>query len=155
MSCSFVGPAVRCLAAAVLAACCAGCGKDTSFERYTPSEARARQALEAALTTWKQGESPGHIELSPGAVELVDTGRQPGQRLRDFTILGEVPGDASRCFAVRLQLDDPPEEKRMRFVVVGLDPVWVFRYQDFEILTHWGQCVEEDKSRDSTTFKAR
>jgi len=143
------------LAAAALAAWCAGCGNDNRFERYVPSEARARQALEAALTAWQRGEPPGRIELSPVAVEFVDTGRRAGQHLRDFTILGEVPGDASRCFAVRLQLDDPPEEKRMRFVVVGLEPLWVMRYEDFEILTHWGQCAGEEKSQDSTSFKVR
>jgi hypothetical protein len=61
-----------------------------------------------------------------------------------YTILGEAPGDAPRCFAVRLHLEEPQEEQRVRFVLIGLDPLWVFRHEDYEMLAHW-ECGVEDR----------
>jgi hypothetical protein len=80
-------------------------------------------------------------EKSP-AVHLVDTQSQPGQKLAAFTVLGPTTGEAHRCYAVRLTLDNPREEVRARFVVMGLDPLWVIRYEDFETLAHWDHSMD-------------
>jgi hypothetical protein len=153
MHCSFVGRAFSCLATAALSACFVGCGNSNCFDRYVPAESRARQALEAALMAWQRGGPPVPVALNSVAIEFVDRDYRAGKHLRAFTILGEVPGDVARCFAVLLKLDDTQEEKRVRFVVVGLEPLWVHRYEDFEVLTHWGQCSEEEKPRDDTAVK--
>lgn len=126
--------------AAGCAAVAAGCGSRLSNARYSPPTESARGALEAALRSWQEGQPPGKLEGVSPTVMLVDNCRRPGQTLRGFTILGETPGEGPRCFAVRLRLENPAEEQRVRFVVFGIDPLWVFRYEDYEMMIHW-DCV--------------
>jgi hypothetical protein len=57
--------------------------------------------------------------------------------LEDFEILGEVPGATARCFAVRLKLREPVGDEKVRYAVFGIDPLWVFRQEDLEMLSHW------------------
>jgi hypothetical protein len=129
--------------AAVLAVCGAGCGpRGNPAERYVPSAEAAREALTEALTAWQADRAPASV-AGGAAVQLVDRQRQDGRKLRSFAVLGEVPGEGPRCFAVRLALGDPEEEKRVRFVIVGTDPVWVFRHEDYQMLLHW-ECPMED-----------
>jgi len=74
----------------------------------------------------------------------VDTGRQEGQILRSFQILGETSlRGEGRCYVVGLTLDNPAAEQRARFVVVGIDPIWVFRKEDYDKLAHWEHPMEE------------
>lgn len=122
--------------AAGCAALTAGC-TERSTERYVPPAEPARQALEAALRSWQRGQPPGKLEDTSPTIQLVDNCRKEGQTLRGFTILGEAPGEGPRCFAVRLQLENPDEEQRTRFVVFGIDPLWVYRYEDYEMMIHW------------------
>jgi hypothetical protein len=37
---------------------------------------------------------------------------------------------------VRLHLDNPAAEERAKFVVFGIDPLWVYRQEDYEMLIH-------------------
>ena len=117
------------------AAALAGCESRTR-EDYVPEGAAARIALEKALDAWKQGEPPGRIEGSP-AINVGDTHRRAGQRLADYEIAGELPSDEGRLFAVRVQLENPAAEEKVNFLVVGIDPLWVFRQEDYQIVTHW------------------
>jgi hypothetical protein len=121
-----------------------GCGRgETPPDRYVPSPATARHALEAALKAWQNGQPAGQIENPGVAIWMVDTHRRPGQKLERFTILGETPGDGPRCLAARLFLEAPPDELRARFVIMGIDPLWVYRYEDFEMMMHWECGLEE------------
>jgi hypothetical protein len=43
----------------------------------------------------------------------------------------------ARPFAVRLDLGAPPETVSARYLVIGQDPLWVFRQEDFERMLHW------------------
>jgi hypothetical protein len=43
----------------------------------------------------------------------------------------------ARPFAVRLILGEPREIVATRYLVLGLDPLWVFRQEDFERMLHW------------------
>jgi hypothetical protein len=115
----------------------AGCGGSTGYERFIPAEDRARQALEAALEAWQSGEPHGPVAGTVPPVEFVDSHHKPGQRLRAYSILGMAPGDGPRVFTVKLTLANPGEEVRARYVVMGLDPLWVIRNEDFEMLAHW------------------
>jgi hypothetical protein len=129
---------------ALLVIVAGGCtGRARDGKRFVPSVENARQALEAALRDWQAGSQPGKVASTSPSVQVVDSHRQPGQRLASFEILGEVGGEGPRCFLVRLSLQQPAQEARARYVVVGVDPLWVFREEDFEMLTHWDHPMSE------------
>jgi hypothetical protein len=128
-----------------------GCGAGKDSARYTPPEQSARDALEAVLRSWQSGEPAGMIETARPRVGVVDTHRRPGQRLARYEILGEVSAEGQRTFVVRLALEDPREEQKARYLVVGIDPLWVFRQEDYDMLIHW-DCArpdEEEKAKGS------
>jgi hypothetical protein len=136
----FPGPVRKLLLTclAVAAALPVGCGgARRAQERYIPAEDAARRALDTALTAWRDGRPPGLVQDASPAIQLADSQHRPGQKLADFTVLGPTTGDADRCYAVRLTFDNPHEEVRARFVVFGEDPVWVMRYEDYEMVLHW------------------
>jgi hypothetical protein len=133
-----LGQAIGCLIG-VLAAGCVQSSQD--IERFVPDNAAARAAVEAALNEWQNGRSTGGARTSSPKVEFVDTHRRPGQSLERFEILGEAGSDAGRCFIVRLTMANPSEQERARFVVIGIDPIWVFREEDLTMLTHWDHAM--------------
>jgi hypothetical protein len=122
----------------VLAAACVGCGeRSPRAEEFVPGEDAARAALDASLRAWRDGGAEARVPATGPAVESADGLRTRGRTLLKYDILGPVPADAPRCFAVRLTLGNPTQELRERYVVLGLDPVWVWRHEDFVMLTHW------------------
>lgn len=123
-----------CLLAAALLA---GCGRSSGTERYIPSEDTARKALDATLSAWRDGAAAGSVPNTKPEVFVTDSHRRADQKLEAFEILGLVPGNAPRCFAVKLQLVNPDAEERVRFVIVGIEPLWVYRQEDYDMLTHW------------------
>jgi hypothetical protein len=133
----FPAHAVLALGAAVVAAGCGSRARD-----YTPSPDAARASLQAALRAWQGGQPVGAIDGSP-RVQVVDTTRRTGQTLRTFEVLGETSHSAQgRCYIVRLALDNPAADERARYVVVGIDPIWVFRKEDYDHLGHWEHPME-------------
>lgn len=128
---------------ALLMAGLAGCGGSAGMERYVPSVESGRSALEAALAAWQEEIPPGRIDSVRPVVMLVDTQRRKGQSLSKFQIQGETAGDGPRCFSVQATLKNPDEEQILRFVVVGIDPLWVFRYEDYELMAHWDHPMED------------
>lgn len=147
--------AIAFLCGCVLAAACLGCGKrHGGTERYVPTAETAREALSKALRAWQSDEAPGTVPGTLPPVQLVDAHRRPGQRLTDFEILGEVAGGGPRTFAVKVRLENPSEDSRLRFVVLGLDPIWVFREEDYELLLHWEHAMpatSKEGQTESTT----
>jgi hypothetical protein len=116
----------------------AGCGGHRGFERYVPAEDTARRALETALAAWRDGGAADGPAHGLPALQVVDTQRREGQELRSYEILGAVPAEGGhRRFAVRLVLDNPAEEQKARYVVLGIEPLWVFRQEDLNKLMHW------------------
>jgi hypothetical protein len=132
--------AARALGAVAMAAffaCSAlSCSEQSSIERYIPSDRASKGAIEQAFDAWKQGTAAGPVPGTSPVVHVTDNYRKPGEKLSGYRILGEVPGDTPRCYAVQLTFD-PPREERARFVVVGIDPLWVFRLEDYQLLSHW------------------
>jgi hypothetical protein len=110
---------------------CAGCGKTDDADRYSPPEDKARAALEAALNSWKEGRTPGRIDGDSLAVEAVDSRWSEGLELADFQILGVEPAEGAKCFLVELQLKENGERQSVRYFVVGRDPIWVYREEDY------------------------
>ena len=128
--------------------CLSACNRYSSsgYERYVPSAARAQEALDLVLAAWKNGEPAGPLAFNSAAItiQVADSTRRPGQRLVDYELLGEVSGEGPRTFVVRLKLDNPSAEREVRYYLVGIDPLWVFRQDDYDALIHWDACAPED-----------
>jgi hypothetical protein len=114
-----------------------GCQKARTNADFIPSQNQSLKALKAALDAWKGGKPSGPVPGTSPVVHVTDSSRVTGQSLDDYEILGDVPGNAPRCFAVELKLSNPAEEKRERFTIVGIDPLWIFRHEDYDLLLHW------------------
>jgi hypothetical protein len=112
-----------------------GCG--TKTPNYTPSLEIAEDAVRRGLDKWKMGEPPGELPGTRPLVHVTDGGRKLGQTLESYQILGEVHGVCGRTIAVTLQLDNPAEELKARYIALGIDPLLVFRQEDFDLLMHW------------------
>ena len=136
----------RCVALTLwglLVACVAGCGGGLP-SHYTPPEATAQQALTAVLDAWKAGRADQSMELAdpPVRLQVADSYRRPGQRLKGFEILGEISGDGPRSYSVRLALENPSAIEETRYYLMGIDPLWVFRDKDYTSFIHWDACAE-------------
>jgi hypothetical protein len=128
-----------------------GCGGTRTPESYVPPEDTARSAVEAVLKAWMDGVPPGRIDTVSPPVEVLDGHRRPGQKLQAYDILGEVVGDGPRCYAVRLTLDDPPEVVKIRYLVLGVNPVLVWREEDYLMITHWECAPAESRPEERRT----
>jgi hypothetical protein len=118
----------------------AGCSrKGGKVEDYTPKPDQARKALEAALTSWKNGDAAGTV---PGTknprVDVMDSAWQTGQKLAGFEILREESaGQGPRVFVVRLTPSGgTPQE--VRYCVIGIDPMIVAREEDYNKMSGTG-----------------
>ncbi len=127
-----------------LVAVCVGCSNSPRTEDYIPPADAARTALESYLQSWARGETSSVVPNTKPTVEVADGLRLKGHTLVKYEILGPVPADAPRCFAVKLTLGNPTLELRERYVVLGLDPIWVWRYDDYVMLTHWDHGMPAD-----------
>jgi hypothetical protein len=119
-----------------LAGCDGGDGAGTT-PAYLPGWAEARQVLEAALAAWRDAPSPLPASFDSPGVTFVDKRRRPGQRLLSFEILGRTEVENARQFTVRLRLEDEVAPRLVRYNVLGRNPAWVFRLEDYEAIAHW------------------
>lgn len=144
-----MSPAARPLLILLLAAV-AGCSRSQRDEDFIPPGDAARSAVDAALRAWADGDPVrgDAAQPVPGTgsprVLFADSVRVKGRKLAGYTILGEVPTEAPRCLAVKLTFADPPEEVRERYVVVGIDPLWVCKYDDYLMISHWSHAMPAD-----------
>jgi hypothetical protein len=88
--------------------------------------------LETALTAWQNGQAPDEVAAGPPVVRAVDSKWKAGQKLKRFQILSEEGGSGPTFFSVRLTLNSPAKEQTVRYVVVGRDPLWVYREDDYK-----------------------
>lgn len=107
----------------------AGCADDES--RFLPEEQAARVALEAALSSWKSGAKLATITTGPVPVDTFDARWRDGKVLESYEILGYESVENRPTIRVRigLQGDAVVEDT---FVIVGNNPLLVFRKQDFD-----------------------
>ena len=113
------------------------CGCHDRTADFKPGKEVAETALNLALEDWTAGKPVGEIAGSKPLIFITDTNRNPKQTLEGFKILGETPGRSGRTYAVELSLKRPDEKLKTEYIVVGIDPLWVFRREDFELLMHW------------------
>ena len=97
-----------------------------------PPAAAARQALEAALTAWKDGKPPHALVEGSPVIHAIDSEWTNGRHLTAFEISGEKPSDADKRFTVKLELDKPVESINATYVVIGTAPISVFREEDYQ-----------------------
>ncbi len=112
----------------------AGC-RSSSTDRYVPESARAREVLTAALDAWKSGQPAGRVEHAP-PIEVVDSRWKSGEKLSSYEISGEdTTAEGHRRFSVKLTLQQPQGTQDAKFIVLGLDPLWVYREEDYKKLS--------------------
>jgi hypothetical protein len=131
----------------------AGCAPSGGGERHVPPAPAARQALDAALAAWVNGQAPGAMSDQSPPVQVVDSMRRPGQKLVGYEILGEVASDKHRSFLVQLRLENPPEAPKVRFCVLGVNPLWVFREDELDMIGQWACGVPEDNNSEEGASK--
>lgn len=124
---------------------CAGCGSGPEPENPTVLDpATARRSLDTALDAWKRGAGPGLLPGLTPPTHLIDSHSKPGKKLRRYEILGQVSGEAGRCFATRLYFDKDDAPQTVQFVVLGRNPRFVFRMEDFLMMIHWDHDMSDD-----------
>ncbi len=106
-----------------------GCGDARS--EALPSDESARTALEAALSSWRDGKKPGPIAGASTSAEIHDSRWSLGDRLASYEILGEEKNGAEMKFNVRLTLSQPAGVREVQYYVLGRDPVMIFRDEDY------------------------
>lgn len=124
-------PLTLALLSAILASL-SGCG-GSSPQSFQPKADAARVAMTTALKSWQDGrKKPGLIETSTPSLQVVDTVWASGARLRHFEIGPSVDADSTKKFTVKLTLEGASAPRDVVYIVVGKDPLWIFREQDFQ-----------------------
>jgi hypothetical protein len=123
----------------------AGCGTPTYDA--TPSADNARAGLDRALSAWKAGGKPGDLEGKSPVVHAVDSVWQTGRKLESFTIVSDEAGQPDRRFLVKLTYAPPAKEEEVHYVVVGKDPLWVYRDEDYARMINMDNNPSDKPSR--------
>src|SRR5437870_5175278 len=109
-----------------------GCGGSNRSELdILPSADQARAALEKVLTAWKDGQKIGKVQGDSQSIEVVERVWQSGGKLAAFEIVRAEDKPGPRWFAVKLTLVGSSAPQEVRYAVLGLDPLWVFREEDY------------------------
>jgi hypothetical protein len=119
-----------------LAGCERGNG-EAATPAFVPSWDEARQSLEASLSAWRDAPATMPPSLDIRGVQFVDRKRKPNQRLLSFLILGQTDIENGRQFTVRLNLEGEESPELVKYNLLGRNPVWVFRLDDYEMFAHW------------------
>ncbi len=124
-----------------------GCGvsRDTNATPL-PAPNVARRAVEAAMENWKAGRPTGRIESGSPRIQVNDSFRKKGQVLDHYEILGNTTAESSLTFVLKVTLSNPDEVQTVRFVLLGIDPVLVFRQEDYELMSHWEHKMDPELS---------
>ena len=65
------------------------------------------------------------------SIQAVDSKWRAGQKLSKWEIVGEESNQGPTFFSVRLTLKGVATPQTVRYVVVGRDPLWVYREDDY------------------------
>jgi hypothetical protein len=120
-----------------------GCGSRPA-PQIVPDSAQGRKVIGAAMAAWAAGRPAGMLDTTGPRVQVIDSFRKPGQTLEGFEILAETASPRARTFSLRLRLAEPDERPLVRYLVVGIDPVLVFRQEDYELLTHFEHKMDPE-----------
>ena len=90
----------------------AGCREEpkNGFERYIPAVRAARRAgVVRVMEGWLKGLSPEASGSLKPEIHVVDQTRRADQHLAGYEIVGEVPAENARAFAVRVRYNGADE----------------------------------------------
>lgn len=113
----------------------AGCTHSVDPKAFTPPDELAHDALTVALNAWESGTVRGAVKNGQ-MVELADSVQRSGRKLMKYEIVGSAlpqPDDPNQHFSVKITLEGGMPEDVI-YVVVGKDPIWVFRDGDYRQL---------------------
>ena len=113
------------------------CGCHDRAADFTPSRERAEAAMIKAMDAWQAGQPAGELPESKPLIHVTDNHHQRQRGLDEYRILGEKVTRSGRAYIVELTLKSPEEKVKTEYVVVGIDPLWVFRREDYDLLMHW------------------
>ncbi len=113
----------------VLNSSISGCGGN-SRSTYLPAAGKARESLTTALTAWKSGAPHGPIASSKPVINVFDLRWTQGKKLESFAILEEMKNTEQPQFKVRMQFAGEPEQTNV-YLVIGIDPLQIFRDEDY------------------------
>lgn len=123
-----------------IASFAAGCGdaQRGPADLAIPDLESSRTALIASLDAWKADRRASGVLIgSKPAIGVVDSARAD-RPLLEYEVVGPLMTfGKARPFAIRLDLGEPRETVATRYLVLGRDPLWVFRQEDFERMLHW------------------
>jgi hypothetical protein len=119
-----------------------------------PGLESSKAALVASLEAWKANHRASGVLIgSNPSIGVVDSARAD-RPLLEYEIVGPLMTiGKARPYAVRLVLGEPRETVATRYLVIGLDPLWVFRLEDFERMLHWEHKMDEPDKADGATFQ--
>ena len=137
------------LAASLLVFSPLGCNR-ASKERYVPASSLAREALSASLQSWAEGDGTPRLASGQPGLQFADSLRT-GRTLESFEIVGELPVEEGRRFEVLLTLKDPSGREKAQYIVLGIDPLWVIRLEDYHMITHWDHPMPKESAAGATT----
>ncbi len=109
----------------------AGCSSNGEA-KYIPSEASAKEALNAALQAWQDGQAHGPITSYKVPIDTYDARWQAGEKLEQFEVIRSEQLDQHKAFIVKMKLASAPDEQEDTFLVIGNNPLMVFRKQDYD-----------------------
>jgi len=114
------------------------CGQP-AVQQYVPAVSVARSAVQVALEAWKSGKLEAEAGSIPGGAKLqvLDRDWRSGKKLSSFEIVRELPGAPSgpRQFRAKLTYDGEKAPVETTYHVVGIDPLLVFRDEDYRKTT--------------------
>jgi len=125
---------------------CSSWNDEPAVPSYMPGWAEARSALESALSAWHDATPPLPDSFDSPGVKFVDRHRRPNQRLLAYQILGQADIENARQFTVRLSLEGDEAPQLVRYNAFGREPVWVFRLEDYELISHWEHKMDEPEA---------
>jgi hypothetical protein len=134
-----LGSAAWCAAIAAGISGCEARDQARPTPTFTTGWDEARRSLEATLSAWRDApaSAPVPTSFSTASVQFIDKERRPGQRLVSFQILAQSDYENARQFTVRLNLEGEESPQLVKYNILGSNPVWIFRLEDYEKFTHW------------------
>lgn len=122
---------------AVLLISVAGCGGNGEAQ-YIPTEATARESLNVVLKAWQDGQAHGTVTSYRVPIDTFDARWQAAKKLEKFEIVREETVDDKKSFIVKMKLADEAEQE-VTYLVIGNDPLMVFRKQDYDKASGMGE----------------
>jgi hypothetical protein len=106
-----------------------GCGGGSA---PLPSTSASRQALQASLDAWKAGKPASTLTAQKPSIEAVDFEWKGGKVLTEYVLGEDSPGQGTQTFSATLTLKGEPAVKSVQYMVLGLDPIRIYRDEDFK-----------------------